>query len=246
MTVADVERESRRIRRQALAMDMLQTLRPALLHELKGPMQAILSAVHMLKRARDAAPTADTRAAQDQYVDLIKNSVQQLIAIGEAILPGAVSGGGNREPVELAGLTRRVLRLLRDLAALDGVAFELDAGSATNAGLQANKEDLQLALTALLVGILNRSGPDSTVMISITQPDGFLRWSALVPAHPSRLNPEPALFAGAGGGDEPGTDLAWSTAREIVVEHGGRMTLEDAGRDGWTLELALPAARGTT
>jgi signal transduction histidine kinase len=203
-------------------------------------MQTILSALHLLKKARETAPTTETRAAQDQYAELIRNSVQQLIAIGETILP--CTPASEREPVRLSALTQRTLRLLRDLAALESVAFELEVDAAATTELPANKDDLQLALTALLFGIVERAPPDSTAKISIARTEASLRWRARVAAHPSRPNPDWTLFAGAGGEDAPGADLGWSVAREIAVEHGGRMTLEDAGRDGWTLELALPAA----
>ena len=245
MSGADRERESRRIRRQALAMDMQQKLRPALLHDLKGPMQAILSALHMLKKARGVAPggpnAAEARHPQDQYTDLIRNSVQQLIAIGDAILPRVADEASEREPVSLQALTERALRLLRDLASLDSVAFELDVDPAATTGMQANKDDLQLALTALLVAMLERAPADSIVRIRIAQPGQSLQWRARVDAHPTQPNPDRTLFVGAAG-DAPGTDLGWSVANEIVVAHGGQMTLEEAGGAGWTLELTFPVA----
>jgi cell cycle sensor histidine kinase DivJ len=247
--VSDPERESRRIQRQALAMDMLQKLRPALLHELKGPMQAILSALHLLRKSSETEPSGvagvATHHPQDQYTDLIRNSVQQLIAIGDAMLPRGADEASAREPVRLHALTERALRLLRDLAALESVAFELDVDAAAATELEANKDDLQLALTALLVGMLERAPPDSTVKISIARPDVWLRWTARVAAHPERPNPDRAWVASTASGAAPAAPLGWSVARDIVGAHGGRMTLEDAGGDGWTLELALPVTATT-
>ena len=244
MNDVDRERESRRIRRQALAMDMLEKLRPALLHDLKGPMQAILSALHMLKKARDTSPGGTNAPAarhpQEQYTDLIRSSVQQLIVIGDSILPRGADEAGGRELVSLQIMTERTLRLLRDLASLDGVAFELDVDPAAATGIRANKDDLQLALTALLVAMLERAPPDTIVRIRIAQPGESLQWRARVNAHPSRPNPDRTLFVGATG-DPPGTDLGWTVTNEIVVAHDGRMTLEDAA-GGWTLELTFPAA----
>jgi hypothetical protein len=243
--VNDTQLESRRIRRQALAMDMLQKLRPALLHELKGPMQTILSALHMLRKARDPSHGGtgpEASASLDQYTELIRNSVQQLIAIGDSILPCAPDEARQCQPVGLQALTERSLRLLRDLASLDGVAFELDIDAGASTELQASRDDLQLALNALLVGILERTPQDSIVRIRISEPDLSLHWQAQVPAHPSRPNPDRSLFAGTGNGDAPGSDLRWSVANEIVTAHGGRMSLANADRDGWTLEIAFPAA----
>ena len=66
---------------------MLQRLRPALLHELKGPMQTILSAAHMLRKTPGSKPATAQTGGRDHYADVIRGSVQQLIAIGETLLP---------------------------------------------------------------------------------------------------------------------------------------------------------------
>ena len=61
---ADIQREFSRMRRQAVAMNMLYKLRAGLLHEFKGPLQAILSAVYLLEKKHEAASSAASGAPE--------------------------------------------------------------------------------------------------------------------------------------------------------------------------------------
>ena len=242
MSGGSTEFDARRLRRQAVAMEMLQRLRPALLHELKGPLQAILSAAHMLRKTQETTATAQT-GGRDHYADMIRGSVQQLIAIGETLLPRDSTAGGEPEICTLSSLTERLIRLLRDLAALEGVAFTLEVDRARGTELRAVTDDLQLALTTILVAALDRAPENAALTVAIEVAPAALLWRLQVPLHPSRANPEATLFDWR---PEIPESLGWSVAHDIVAAHDGTMRMADRGDRGWTLTLEFPVDGGDT
>jgi hypothetical protein len=226
-----------RLARQALAMDMLQRLRPALLHELRSPMQAILSALHMLRKSLEDLPTGDANGARERYVEMIRQSVQQLIAVSDGLLPR--EAGVERETCELAAMTGRTLKLLRDLAALDDVRFELDV-MAPNSDVSAVKDDLQLALTSLLVGVLERSPSGSRLPVTIVADHGTLDWSVQVPPGALTRDEGDALA----GSNATQSAEPFGVAHAIVAEHGGSVSCEPLGDGSWSLHVRLPTSPG--
>jgi signal transduction histidine kinase len=238
----DTEFQARSLRRQAVAMTMLQRLRPVLLHELKGPLQAILSAAHMLRKTQDQAATAEN-VGRDHYADVIRGSVQQLIAISETLLPRDSSADGEAEFCKLSTLTERVIRLLRDVAALEGVTFMLEVDPAPNTELRADRESLQLALTSVLVATLDRTPANAALTVAIDAAPAALHWRVQAPSHPGRANPDATLFDWR---PEVPESLGWSVARDIVTVHGGTMRLADRGGQGWTLTLEFPVGSRNT
>jgi hypothetical protein len=238
---ADAEQELSRMRRQAVAMDMLHKLRPGLLHEFKGPLQAILSAVYLLERKHDAATAAAPDVVPDPHVALIRKSVQQLLAFVEALLTDGASRRGDHEPLDLAALSRRPLHLLRDRAALLDVALELEAQSAPGTCVQAVREDLELALTVLLVCSLDRAPPRSTLRVSITVQDGSLCWTANVV--PAASAPAAAEQPGPAGDGDPADALALQVVREILANHGVALVAEVTADNRQIFGFALPVVR---
>jgi signal transduction histidine kinase len=228
-----------RLVRQAVAMDVLQRLRPALLHELRSPLQAILSALHMLRKSLDGQSSGEmNQGAQQRYVELIRNSVQQLIAASDGLLPRGA--GVEREVCSLKSMTERILKLLRDTAALDEVRFEL-AVSTPSTDVSAVEDDLHLALTALLVGVLEESPPGSTLPVAIAADGASLLWTVRVTDRGLALaDCQTMLLA------EPRISLAntgpFSVARAIIAEHGGEVRCEPHADDSWSLRVRLPAS----
>jgi signal transduction histidine kinase len=216
-------------------MEMLQRLRPALLHELKGPLQTILSAAHMLRKTPNQAGT-DT-AGRDHYADVIRGSVQQLIGISETLLPRDSASDGGPELCTLSALTERVIRLLRDLAALEGVVFTLDVDRAGRTELRADRDDLQLALTSILVGTLARTPANAALTVAIDAMPAALHWRVQAPPNPAFPNPDATLFDWQPDVPE---SLGWSVARDIVTEHDGKVSVTDRDGQGWTLSLEFP------
>jgi signal transduction histidine kinase len=235
MSAVNTKLDARRLRRQAAAMEMLQRLRPALLHELKGPLQTILSAAHMLRKTPNQAAT-DT-AGRDHYADVIRASVQRLIGVSETLLPRDSGTADERELCTLSALTERVIRLLRDLAALEGVVFTLDVARAGRTELHADRDDLQLALTSILVGTLDRTPANAALTVAIDAMPAALHWRVQAPPHPARPNPDATLFDWQPDVPE---SLGWSVARDIVAEHDGKVSVTDRNGQGWTLSLEFP------
>jgi len=235
MSAVNARLDARRLRRQAVAMEMLQRLRPALLHELKGPLQTILSAAHMLRKAQNQATTET--AGRDHYADVIRGSVQQLIAISETLLPRDSGTDGGPELCTLSAITERVIRLLRDLAALEGIVFTLDVDRAGRTELRADRDNLQLALTSILIGTLDRTPANAALTVAIDAMPAALHWRVQAPPHPARPNPDATLFDWQPDVPE---SLGWSVARDIVTEHDGKVSVTDRDGQGWTLSLEFP------
>jgi signal transduction histidine kinase len=228
-----------RLVRQAVAMDILQRVRPALLHEIRSPLQAILSALHMLRKSLDGQSSGESnRRAQERYVELIRSSVQQLIAASDGLLPR--DAGVERKICNLARVTERILKLLRDTAALDDIHFDLTV-STTSSDVTAVEDDLQLALTALLVGVLEKAPSGSVLPVMIAADGASLLWTVRITDHGLTFADCQSLLLA-----EPRISLAnagpFSVARAIIAEHDGEVRCDPHAGDSWSLSVRLPAS----
>ena len=105
------------------------------------------------------------------------------------------------------------------------------------------RDDLQLALTTILVAALDRTPENAALTVAIEVAPAALLWRVQVPPHPARANPDATLFDWRPDIPE---SLGWSVAHDIVAAHDGTMRMADRGDRGWTLTLEFPVGGADT
>lgn len=220
-----------RMLRNAVRTELTARMRHGLLHDLKGPGQIILSALHMLQKN---AATADAATLQ-KYCDWIRDAVKDIAARAEKILPAVPTAAASPETCDLAALNEDVVHLLRDDSALKGVIFQVETQGALPAvsGLIA---DLRLALQALLFGVLDRIPENSTACIRLAVSNGQVEWSVTVPGGEQ---PDASAFEARYDRVPPASGIGWHVARSIIRERGGDITLAEVEKD-WQVVMRLP------
>lgn len=219
--------------RNALHTELAVRMRHVLLHDLKGPGQIILSALHMLQKN---AATADAATLQ-KYCDWIRNAVKDLAERAENVLPPKPAGAAAApETCDLAALTEDATHLLRDDAALAGVEFRIETANPLPPA-PGPRGELLLALQAMLFGVLDSVPQNSTVYIHLAETNKGTEWSAAVP---DGDRPEAEAFEARYEVEPPRSGIGWHVARSIARSRGGDLTVEDIEDGGWRLVLRLP------
>jgi K+-sensing histidine kinase KdpD len=224
-----------RILRHALQTELSMRLRPKLLHELKGPVQIILSALHLLQKKAAAGETQEL----EKYGNWIKDAAHDLIERAQTVLPQQTSHEAPVATCDLHALTDEAVHLLRDEAALKEVEFLLEERSGA-CMVRGHAADLKLALQAILFGALDIVPPHTAPKILIQQTDGPTTWSMDI-EHGNK--PTAEIFELRYYVQPPHSGIGWPVARAIVQESSGRFSLEDRAGGGWQIKLVLPAPR---
>lgn len=231
--------------RNALHAELTSRMRHVLLHDLKGPGQIVLSAVHMLQKN---AATADAATLQ-KYCDWIRDAVKDIAARAEKILPPSSTSWSTTsstprpaadaapETCDLMELTEDVVHLLRDDSALKGVEFKIEPSDGPPPPVPGPGGELRLVLQALLFGVLDRVPENSTAYIRLSSANGQANWSVSAPGGDP---PDASAFELRYDVMPPASGIGWYVARSIARERGGDLSLEGMKDDHWQLVLRLP------
>ncbi len=220
--------------RHALHTELAMRLRHTLLHGLKGPVQTILSALHLLQKKAAAGELQEL----DKYAGWIKNAAHELVERAQTIVPPKPLAQGEQARADLHALSEDVLHLLRDEAAVKGVELDIVAPAA-NSVARAPAADIRLALQAILFGVIDALPAGGRARITSGQTDGGsgrIEWTMEADAG---HNPPPEAFEPRYDVAAPGSGIAWHVARSTVEECGGRLLVENLG-EGWCIKVSLP------
>jgi two-component system nitrogen regulation sensor histidine kinase NtrY len=115
--------------------------------------------------------------------------------------------------------------------------------SESEAFLEADPDQLRMALENLLLHCLDAMPSGGTLAIRTKETDAAVRIE--IAAKGATLNKEDCqrLFVPGGSPPEGMTGLGLATAHAIVNDHGGRMSAESVADTGVTIRLEFPAAR---
>jgi two-component system, NtrC family, sensor histidine kinase HydH len=205
-------------------------------HEVRNPLAGIRSTVQLWERLPDTARTQGSLQAVIRAVDRLNEIVSRLLYF-------ARMDNDERQPVSLNSLLIETLNLLDAQATGQSVTLERD--------LDPNLPGVCGSASALRQVFLNLA----TNALQAMSHGGRLRCS-------TRTEPQKGTvevrFTDTGPGISPevrqhlfepffttrpdGTGLGLALCREIVLQHGGQITLESEG-PGASFRVALPAAR---
>jgi nitrogen fixation/metabolism regulation signal transduction histidine kinase len=205
-----------------------------LAHEFKNILTPMSLSLHRLRRRADVVPEQH-RPAVEESLDAFTDGVDQLSRLAGQFAQYARLPEPRLERVDLARVTRDAARLHEH----EGVAVRV-AEAGEPVWVSGDGLLLSRAIHNLVLNACEASAPGSTVEIETGRdgPEGVVvvldRGTGLAPEVRERLFEPYMSTKGRGSG------LGLSLVRDIALQHGGRITLEDREGGGTRARLALP------
>ncbi|MBK1836193.1 DUF3369 domain-containing protein [Azospirillum sp. YIM B02556] len=234
------ERVERALERELLARDQQRQFLGMVSHEFRTPLAIIDSAAQLLAmRAGQVEPEMLERLA------VIRGSVQRLTGLIDSHLTDERLQSNalvlERAEVDLPGLIGNVVRPFRVAYPDREFRMTLD-GLPRRAEIDANL--IALVLSNLVNNAVKYSGPHGPIHLH-GDTDGAL--AVIEVTDCGRGIPEPELprlfdrfFRGSGASGVPGTGIGLHTVQQIVLLHGGAVTVDSKLGRGSTFRVLLP------
>jgi signal transduction histidine kinase len=218
-------------------------------HDLANPLTAILSTCQWMRKRMDASPLHDpVRCAE--AVRTINGSARRLAAQIEELLEVACAEAGRplglrHAPVDLVALVRHVAATRVETFLRHDVRFETDLDHLT---VRCDAVRVERVVDNLLVNALKYSPLGGVVSMTLSCEMRLgTQWAVLavrdaglgVPAADLPRIFEPFRRAG-NVGPISGTGIGLASARQIVEEHGGRISVVSHEGLGSTFTVRLP------
>jgi signal transduction histidine kinase len=203
----------------ALQMMVSRRCRRAYVHDIRGGLQAINSALELLSRSMVSA--GDKQALMQKALEFARRAVaghekcmdrlmEQLIPYDE--VPGRVN---------LGSWIRELLQFLQNDAASKEIRFDFSAEEDVTVSVHEAK--LRLVMLGLITGALDNLPPGKVLRVGLHKSEGH----AVIAV--------PAAF-----GAPDTIDLVQSAARRVAARQGGRTFIDGASSPGATMNIFLP------
>ncbi|HET7699992.1 MAG TPA: ATP-binding protein [Candidatus Limnocylindria bacterium] len=216
-------------------------------HELRTPLTSIRGALGLI-----AGGVFGTLPAEAD--ELVRTALRNAERLGRLVndlldLDRMRSGATElqRQEVDIAGIARQAVEVMRPMADAAGVGLELEM---TSCVLPLDADRMLQTLTNLVSNAIKFSPAGGTITIRSERSESEVRVSVIdqgrgIPAEQlglifERFHQVRAADSSRSGG----TGLGLAISREIVAQHGGRIWAESEGR-GSTFTIALPCPAAT-
>jgi signal transduction histidine kinase len=220
----------------------------AVSHELRNPVNAVLSWVEVLKRT-----SSTTRSTIGNALQRIEDSAKaQARLVNDLLDASAVAGGKVRlamQNVKLADVVAATVSDAAIVASKSGVEVRL--GAAADCAVVADEHRLRQVLANVLQNAVKFSNPGDTVTANVFRSAD----SATSEIRDTGIGIEPAMlphvferFAQEGSKDRSrlrgGVGLGLAISRQLIEAHGGKIEAFSEGpRTGTTVSISLPVSR---
>lgn len=222
----------------------------AVTHELKTPIASIRLYLETLQR-RDV----NDEKRQEFYQTMLDDTSRLLGTVNQVLKAGEVGYGRtaeHRTDVDLAELARECVELARTRHRLSPEAMRLEDSNGSATRVNANGEELRIALGNILDNAVKYSDGRVHVGVKIAETrDGNVALRVRdegVGIPPQELKRVFKRFYRVPGRTQvKGTGLGLFIVRSIARTHGGRVSIESEGEGhGTTVVLELPRTRSAT
>jgi signal transduction histidine kinase len=209
-------------------------------HEVRNPLGAISLNAELLEDELEALPHG-RRAAAAELMGAIRTQLDVLGGLTEEYLRFARLPKPKPEPVDVAGLVVGLSEFLRPELAGKGVTLQVAVPQAMLT-VPADPGQIRQALMNLVRNAAEAMPTGGTVTIRAAWRDAEAELA--VEDQGPGVSPEDAhrIFEPFFTTKEGGTGLGLAIARQIAVDHGGRLECEPAPSGGSLFRLSLPLA----
>ncbi|HEX9779862.1 MAG TPA: ATP-binding protein [bacterium] len=215
-------------------MKAVATLAAGLAHEIKNPLSSIRTFTEYLEANHaDHEFRAKFRKIVGGEVDRINRIVQELLEFAKPQPP-------KLEPVELSKALDETLELLNNELVKRHVEVQKDY--AAPAMVLGDRQKLQQVFLNLVLNSLDAMNGAGRVVasLSLSGPEAVLAIRDNGQGIPREQIGK--VFDPFFSTKPHGTGLGLSVVRSIIAEHGGKIAMESAGRQGVTVTIRLPLA----
>jgi signal transduction histidine kinase len=240
---ASVQRE-REARAQAEASDAFKQVFLAMLgHDLRNPLNTILTTTRMMTIRRELPPESQKRLERVMSSgERMRRMIEQLLDVTRAKL----SSGMPIDPRDEPDLAPRVLKIVDEiLLAHPSRVIEFRADRPCPA--QVDGDRFEQVLSNLLANAVAHGDPERSITVTLQAPAGRTRLR--VHNHGKPIDPDflPLLFDPFRRGCSPqgrsdGLGLGLYISQSIVHAHGGEIHVESTADAGTTFEVTVPRA----
>ena len=229
--ITDRKRSEDRLREQE-ALARLGQMAAVVAHEVKNPIAGIRGALQVIG-SRMAADARDKPVIGEiiARLDALNRIVQDLLVFAR---PRELKA----EPTDLKTLVLSTIDHLKRDPSLAGVAVEVAGNGAV---VNADAEQLQLAVQNVLMNAAQAIGPSGRIQISIGHENG--NWAIAMADNGPGMPPDvkEKAFEPFFTTKSRGTGLGLPIAKRVVEAHGGRLTIDTPPTGGTVVTLSLPA-----
>lgn len=205
-------------------------------HEIRNPLNSMRLTLELLvRRARKGVASPEEVEAAIREIDRLDLILRRLLAFGRPSLE-------DRAPQELIPVIEGAMRMVQEQGQSRRVTLSLLNSDHSPIVADIDATQIQQVLINLLLNAIESSPPESTVRIAACDTEQAVQ--VLVedtgPGVPQEIAPH--IFDAFFTNRPDGTGLGLSVSREIAVNHGGNLELEETG-SGARFRLTLPKNR---
>jgi signal transduction histidine kinase len=205
-------------------------------HEIRNPLNSMRLTLELLaRRARKGVASPEEVEAAVREIDRLDLILKRLLAFGRPSLD-------DRTPQDLLPVLERSIRMVQEQSQSREVNLALDKSTPGPFVADIDATQIQQVLINLLLNAIEASPAESTVRIAVGATEKAVH--VLVEDSGPGVPPDiaPHIFDAFFTTRPDGTGLGLSVSREIAVNHGGNLELEET-RGGATFRLTLPETR---
>jgi signal transduction histidine kinase len=205
-------------------------------HEIRNPLNSMRLTLELLaRRARKGVASPEEVEAAVREIDRLDLILKRLLAFGRPSLD-------DRTPQDLLPVLERSIRMVQEQSQSREVNLALDKSTPGPFVADIDATQIQQVLINLLLNAMEASPAESTVRIAVGATEKAVH--VLVEDSGPGVPPDiaPHIFDAFFTTRPDGTGLGLSVSREIAVNHGGNLELEET-RGGATFRLTLPKTR---
>jgi signal transduction histidine kinase len=220
-------------------------------HDLRGPLTTIQGYVHLLRQRLHKADLPDHERAM-RSLSQIDNASRRMAAQIQELLDVASLQAGrplnlNWQPFDVVALVRQVTEAVQAIGTAHELSLDTDEPELPTIGDEAR---LDRVFTNLMQNAVKYSPKGGTVQITIRRlMDGERPWVSIsirddgigIPSSEIHSIFEPFRRASnTSEGSISGTGLGLASARQIIEQHGGTITVDSEEHAGSTFTVLLP------
>lgn len=232
----EIERLHRTQMSRAEHLATLGELAAGLAHEIRNPLAGIAGVAEII--GRDLPPTSPAR----QVVGEIQREVRQIDHFVSELLTLARPKPPEFRPADLNATVEHACTLARQQATARGLELRLSPAPSLAAVEHDPGQITEVALN-LMLNAIQATPPGGSINVSMSAENGHALIT--VADDGEGITPEhlALIFRPFFTTKKTGTGLGLSLARRIVEEHGGRIAVDSAPREGARFVVRLPFRR---
>jgi signal transduction histidine kinase len=232
-------RRSEVVLQRANRLSSLGMLAAGIAHEIRNPLVAVKTFLDLLpQRMHDVEFLGEFRELSQSELKRVNDLISDLLALGK-------STTAQRRSIELAGTLDPVVRLMESTARKRQIRIEADVDASLPA-VWADPDQLKQIVLNLLLNAID-AGPSGSV-VTLTAHLGNAGMATIdIHDQGAGIPPEQleSIFEPFFTTKETGTGLGLSLVHQMVVEHGGEISVSSEPGRGTTFHVTLPLALRT-